>query len=412
MLSEKFQIQAIANRLAGISEEVPETLFTDPWRTCWQALKDVPRESREMAIQALHEAVAAHPERERILSAIFAAQPQAAAERYPSLERMAARLKPITWLWRGWLPRGMLTVLGAAPGVGKSFLGMDLIWHVLHGTSYPDGSPVQRRSDKPVALYVDAEAIPQVIDERARTYAIDRKRLFLLAPDLNESLDFGEQKYQDRLVEMTAVLQPELIVIDSLSSIHTRGQNNVEDVRGLLRFLGSVAAGFDVGLLLIHHIRKPGNGQDMQAYNLSMSDLSGSGHIIAMARVVWGLHVVQTGPTPDPNGPRRLKMLKTNFGAYAPPLGFAFTPKDGSAVLRWLNTPPEDYRPPTKLDVCEEWLLEYLRQGPVQPSQAVEEGKRQGFSRAMVYRARKSLEGQIEDSVGKNSPQNRWRLRE
>lgn len=409
MLSETLQIRALANRLAGIQEDFPAHLFTEPWRTCWQALEGVPPES---APQTLVDTVKEHPERERILQAIFSVRPESIRNDYPSLEVMAAMLKPIEWIWADWLPRGMLTVLGAAPGVGKSFLGMDLVWRILHGQTFPDGSPVQRRSDTSTVLYVDAEAIPQVINQRAQAYGIDCKRLFLLVPDLHESLDFGEQKYRDRLTEMLAALQPELVIVDSLSSIHSRGQNNVEDVRDLLRFLSSVAAAFGTGLLLIHHIRKPGNGQDMQAYDLSMSDLSGSGHIVAMARVVWGLHVVQTGPEPDPNGPRRLKMLKTNFGAYASPLGFVFQPRGDAAVLQWLDTPPEAYRPPTERERCEAWLLEQLQSGPKKPKDIVQDAEAAGFSRAMVYRARKNLEGQIEDTTGRNSPQNRWQLRE
>ena len=257
-------------------------------------------------------------------------------------------MKPIEWILDSWLPRGMLTVLGAAPGVGKSFLGMDLVWRITSGQSFPDGRPANTHAEVSSIIYVDAEAIPQVINERAIAYEIDRGRLYLMFPESGESIDFSEDKYRYQLIEMVANIKPELVIIDSLSNIHNRGQNNVEDVRELLRFLSSLAQSFDIGLLLVHHIRKPGGGQDMQAYNLSMSDLSGSGHISAMARVIWGLHIIQTESEPNPNGPRRLKMLKTNFGAYEDSLGFEFVARGDSAVLKWLDKSPEDYHAPTK----------------------------------------------------------------
>jgi RecA-family ATPase len=181
----------------------------------------------------------------------------------------------------------MLTLFGAAPGAGKSFVSLDLAWRITSGGKFPDGKPVPNTGK---VIYVDAEAVPQILNERAQNYGVNRKHLFLLLPDPGEVVDFGGEKYRDRLINMTATLHPDLVIIDSLSSIHTRGQNNVEDVRDLLSFLTQLAESYRVGLLLIHHIRKPASGQNIQMYDLSMSDLSGSGHIVAMARVVWGLH--------------------------------------------------------------------------------------------------------------------------
>ena len=104
-----------------------------------------------------------HPQKEVILGAIFAAQPGSELT-FTSLAELAERLKPIEWLWQDWLPRGMLTVLGAAPGVGKSFLSVDLAWRVITRQAFPDGNPLQARSPQPCVIYVDAEAVPQIIN--------------------------------------------------------------------------------------------------------------------------------------------------------------------------------------------------------------------------------------------------------
>ena len=86
-------------------------------------------------------------------------------------------------------------------------------------------------------IYVDAEMVPQILNERAQNYGMDRSKLFVMLPEPGEMIDLGQLRYQDRLAEMTAVLNPELIIIDSLSSIHSSGQNNVEDVRSLIGYL-------------------------------------------------------------------------------------------------------------------------------------------------------------------------------
>ena len=407
MLSQKMQIQAIADRLAHLPTNISANMLDEPWKTCWQAIEssETGQESQEL-VRVLEN----NPDRNKILEKIFATEP-GQTKKFPSLEELSKTLKPIEWILEGWLPRGMLTVLGAAPGVGKSFLGMDLVWRITSGKNSFDGQPINTQSEIPRVIYVDAEAIPQVINERAIAYGINRNRLFLMYPESGESIDFSEDKHRYQLIDMVASIKPELVIIDSLSSIHSRGQNNVEDVRELLRFLSSLAQSFNTGLLLIHHIRKPGGGRDMQSYNLSMSDLSGSGHISAMARVIWGLHIVQTESEPNPNGPRRLKMLKTNFGAYEKSLGFTFIAQGESAVIKWLDSSPEDYRAPTKLDKCKEWLLRNLENSEKKPAELVKAGAEEGFARAMIYQARQELEAMIENTDGKNSPKNRWRLR-
>ncbi len=55
-----------------------------------------------------------------------------------------------------------------------------------------------------------------------------------------------------------------------------------------------------------------------------MHDLRGSGHLVAMARSILGMELLKTGGVDDPNGPRLLKVLKTNLGKYPKPLSVEF----------------------------------------------------------------------------------------
>ena len=405
MLTEKLQIQALADRIAGYRVEYPSRYFREPWLTCWNILEETDATNYRDAMRI---ALENRPDRKEINDAIMAAAPGVKMA-FQSLEEMSASLLPIEWLWPGWLPRGMLTVLGAAPGAGKSFVGLDLAWRILMNQGWPDGSPIPKTDSN--VLYVDGEAVPQILNERAKHYEIDRKRLYMLLPDSGDTIDFNIEKYRNKLINMVGTLQPELVIIDSLSSIHTRGQNNVEDVRGLLSFLIQLAEAHRVGMLLVHHIRKPGNGQKMQMFDLSMEDLSGSAHIIAMARVVWGIHVARTCPQPDPNGPRVFQMIKTNLGPFQPPLGFEFAPLHPEGVfLKWQQEAPQTYREPTKEEICAAWLLELLKDIPMRPKDVIEAGKLEGFSRPLIYNARISLQDKVVSTDGKNSPNTQWRL--
>jgi RecA-family ATPase len=247
---------------------------------------------------------------------------------------------------------------------------------------------------------------------RANHYHTDQSRLYPLLADPGESVDLGRKKYQDRLIEMVAYLKPELIIIDSLSSVHSKGQNNVEDLRALVGFLIRLAGWANCGVLLIHHIRKPSMGNRMMNVDFGMEDLSGSSYITQQARVVMSLRVVQTGPEFDPNGPRELKVIKSNLGAYPKPLGFTFERVDSEGVcLKWEVTAPKDYREPTEADECREWLEELLRDNAegLRPKEVEKRGKEIGFSRSTIHRVRKKLAAHIQNTHGRQVPENTWK---
>ena len=100
---------------------------------------------------------------------------------------------------------------------------------------FPDASPQPRPGMS--VICVDAESVPQILNERARLWQMDTSRLYLMRPEDKLYIDFGDPADRDHLVEMALHLEPALIVIDSLGSISSKGENNVEDVRDLLGFL-------------------------------------------------------------------------------------------------------------------------------------------------------------------------------
>jgi hypothetical protein len=49
--------------------------------------------------------------------------------------------KPVDWLWKGYLPLGMLTMLDGDPGTGKSTILLDIVARVTTASAMPDGAP-------------------------------------------------------------------------------------------------------------------------------------------------------------------------------------------------------------------------------------------------------------------------------
>jgi hypothetical protein len=46
--------------------------------------------------------------------------------------------RPLEWLWPGRIPIGKLTLIAGDPGLGKSFVTLDMAGRVSRGTPWPD----------------------------------------------------------------------------------------------------------------------------------------------------------------------------------------------------------------------------------------------------------------------------------
>lgn len=326
----------------------------------------------------------------------------------PSLRELD--LPEIEWVWEGWIPRDMLTVFGAMPSAGKSYVALDLAARTIAGTAFPDGKPVPEQG--PV-IYVDAENLPQIHSRRASAWGIDCSQLYVMQPTEDRlMIDLSDDYDRDRLVEWAWAKRPALIVVDSLSSVSSKGENSVEDVRGIFSFLGRVASDYHCGMLLIHHLRKPG-AQLPPPRSLNFHDLRGSSHITAMSRSIIGLHWVQTGPERDLNDPRRMEVLKTNLCRYPEPIGVSFRSLENDQEVAEIvyGQVPQPYRAPTQRAECTQWLAALLEEhGALPPRQVVTMAAKAGYSRSTVYRARQTLGEQVVDTVQRGKPDNRWAL--
>jgi hypothetical protein len=240
---------------------------------------------------------------------------------------------------------------------------------------------------------------------------MDMSKFYPVRRPPRELIDMSRPEYQDDLIDMCSDIQPDLVIVDSLSSVNVRGENNIEDLRDILSFFVELAQSFDCGMVINHHLRKPGKGQ-FQA--LTMHDLRGSGHLIAMARSILGMELFKTGGVNDPNGPRLLKVLKTNLGKYPKPLTVDFeesADNPGIAVLSYSPIELSDIHTKTQTEACAHWLLDLLKeQGPLTYSEIVAYAVEEGFGRRAMGTVRERLGDKVVDTLGPKRKGNRWAL--
>ncbi len=416
------QIQNIADWINGVEVDPfpnPDDFTPGPLRMAWLSVSnhDLDEDEgvgsyRERCLGMMAPIIKGYPNGEALFNRIRSTIPSTTERPFPSLLEISGHLLPIQWAWPNWLPIGMLTLLAARPGAGKSMLALDLAHRIISGQPWPDGAAQTRPGAR--VIYVDGENVPQILNERAENWQMLRQHIYLLLPDEDDViLDLSQPKYQDKLAQMAYRLEPALIIVDSLGSVMGKGENAIEDVRNLLAYLAGLANQNTCSLLLIHHLRKANGGQMSLLDSVDPDMVRGSGHITAMARVAWGLASVQTGPEPNRNGPRKLEVIKSNLSRYPEPLGITMEPLPGGDAVKLVYDlkAPEHYKEPTVGDEAGAWLLGYLEDAghPVKPSDAVAAAASEGFSRAMIYRARDTNK-EILNTVGRKGRGNCWAL--
>lgn len=180
-----------------------------------------------------------------------------------------------------WLVDGLWTaegvgIVGGAPKCCKTWLALDLAVSVASGTDALGRFPVTMPG--PVLLYGAEDA---ATDLRERLAAIATSRALSLGEldvrlILAPSLRLDSERDRARLRRTLEVHRPRLLLLDPLVRLHRIDENSASEMSALLGELRVLQREHALALVLVHHLRKNGAGQDGQA-------LRGSGDLHA-----WG----------------------------------------------------------------------------------------------------------------------------
>lgn len=328
---------------------------------------------------------------------------------FMSGEEIVPNLRPTSWLWETWIPREYMTLLGAAPKTGKSWLALDLARLVIDGGTWPDG---QRTAGGGTVVWVEAENVLNMTLTRAKRMGVNLRQFWPLEPRKGDIMDLTGGASRDDLIELVQMVQPDLIIIDSLSGITSKGENAVEDVRRLLAFLVEMAEEYEAGLVLIHHLKKLDRMQ-LSLPGLGLADFRGSSHITAAARSILGLSIQSpAGGAIVKNGPRRLEVVAASLCQAPEPLGMTIEDQPGGGLTLVYGDVPAGSTATTG-DECSRWMMELLQaNGPMRPKDVIDLADAEGYIRSMVFGTAKKLReaGIIENTMGQSHPKNEWKL--
>lgn len=247
----------------------------------------------------------------------------------------AVKLEPVHWLWRGFLPAGMLTILGGAPGCGKTTIALSLAATVTTGGVWPDGTRCTEPGDVLIWSGEDANAVTAA---RLVAAGADMSRVHFIdgvTGSESEAFDPGRDM---ELLEATAeaLPAPRLLILDPIVSAVAGDSHKGAEVRRALQPVVTLGQRLGCAVLGITHFSKGTSGRD------PVERVTGSIAFAALARVVLVAAKVKGEPG-EATEPRRVLMrAKSNIGPDEG--GFAYelerlevAPEVEGQCVRWLE---------------------------------------------------------------------------
>jgi AAA domain len=295
--------------------------------------------------------------------------------------------KEVFWTWPKRIPTGKLTVWGGDPGLGKTYIGLDVAARVSLGGPWPDGG----RAPKGNILIISAEDDwEDTVKPRLESLGADLSRVI----GVNITLTQGDKEIllslSDHLRQLEEAItehQAILCIIDPILAFCGKVNTyRTSDVRAVLAPLSKVANRTGCAILSIMHLNKR-SGEGTSIYRISDS----------LAFTAASRSVFVMGKHPEDANRRVLAPVKCNLAAEPPSLAFRFT-HDG--IPSWegeVDVKAEDILAPAvreetgARDDAKQFLTDLLGDGEVPAKQGLAEARECGVSERTLKRAIKEM---------------------
>jgi putative DNA primase/helicase len=239
----------------------------------------------------------------------------------------------VEWLWPNRIPIGKLTLLAGDPGLGKSFVTVNMAARVSTGTSWPDCPGIPQPVGSVVMFNCEDDVADTILPRLNRAAGNPAKVIALQGVNTVDSQGRRQTRgfTLDRdLPSLKNVLEANpdvrLVVIDPISAYcgGTDSHKNA-DVRGMLAPLADLARQHRVAVVMVTHLAKGTSGK-------SVYRAMGSLAFTAAARAVW--HVAK-----DHNDDSRRLILMSKMNVCQETTGLAYRLEDGKVC--WEEAPVE-----------------------------------------------------------------------
>ena len=294
--------------------------------------------------------------------------------------------RDVDWLWPGRIPKGKIALFAGDPGLGKSWMLLDIAARISHGGPWPDGGTAPRGN---VLIISGEDGLADTIRPRLDTLGADLTRIFAISTVLQQDdheVAFSIAEHLAQLEMAITKYQAELLILDPLLGFLGKGTDThrSSDVRTILLPLAAMSERTECAISAILHLNKR-SGEANSLYRLTAS--------LDFAAAARSVMVV--GKDPDDTNKRILASVKSNLSAAPESLSYHITEDgtfawggvvnlDANAIL----AAPQDK---SAREDAKEFIADFLANGETPAKEVLAAASAHGIAEKTLRRAAKDL---------------------
>jgi RecA/RadA recombinase len=329
---------------------------------------------------------------------------------------------PISWVWKGAVPMKMVTAISGDPGIGKTFVTVDIAGRVSRGRPFP----VYQEPSPPIrgrVIYISSEGVPEaILKPRLRAAGANLTKVDIIEGVYDKNNEFSVLDIEKHLpqLEKECTKDPKirLVVIDPIASfLPPRVDERASgQVRRVMDMLSSFANETGVAVVVVMHFNKDSSQKPVNR-------TSGSVQFVAAVKSSW----VVGHKAGYPANHRFLMCPKSNLVPIEKSIPFTIQPYKYRSRKGEIETAKIAYGDPVKIDIEEVisphsqpaismtakarvFLREQLRGGRKLASGLYQMAEEQGIGKHAVWKAKADLS--VVDERSGYQGRSYWRLPE
>lgn len=169
----------------------------------------------------------------------------------PMIKLSEVEPSKVEWLWDPYIPMGKITILQGDPGMGKTFVAMQIAAACTNGVALPDSEPLEPFN----VIYQTAEdGLGDTVQPRLIAAGADLDKVMSIDDSDGEPLTLVDDRLEKAIIQNNA----RLLIIDPVQAFlgQNMDMNRATDVRYIFKKLGFMAARTGCAVLLIGHLNK------------------------------------------------------------------------------------------------------------------------------------------------------------
>lgn len=306
------------------------------------------------------------------------------------------QMRPIDWLWDGWLARGKLHILAGSPGTGKTTIALALGAALTCGSRWPDGAKAWQGD---VLIWSGEDDPADTLAPRLKAMGADMGRVHFIGDVKSgkESRSFDPATDIPALAKAVETICPALLIVDPIVSAVSGDSHKNTETRRALQPLVDLASKVGAAVLGITHFSKGSAGRN------PVERVTGSLAFGALARIVLCAAKTEDGASRilcrsksnigfDGGGFRyglEQRAVPDNLGLQASCVVFGEAVQGAAHEL--LGTAESTAGDNSLLEAAKQFLEIELKDGPQSAKVIKKAAEHAGYSVATIRRAQKEL---------------------